>query len=187
MELNDLKSSWQNAGGDFKSEADLQRMTKIVNHPSIRKIRTKLVIETIAFLFFLFIYYDWFDGDKKPFYANLVLIVGLLLYIFNDVIGYMSITRPVRETNLKVSLRNYLMRIKRLFIFSVIVTFIYSISIIIYFASVITFTKEKGLVLVFSTVVVVQLTLLSFRMWTKWITKLKLQIEDFNLDEEFAG
>jgi hypothetical protein len=183
MELNDLKSGWQNAGENFKSEADLRRMTKIVNHPSIKKIRAKLIVETILLLFFLFIYYDWFDGDKKPFYANLALVVGILLYIFNDVIGYVSITRPIRGTNLKLSLQNYLMRIKRLSISSVIITFLYSISIIIFFTSIITFTKEKGLMLVFSTVVVVQLILLSLRIWAKWIKKLKLQVKDFNLDE----
>src|SRR5688572_21043177 len=124
MELNDLKSGWQNASGDSKSEADLRRMTRIVNHPSIRKIRTKLIIEIIVLLIFLFIYYDWFDGDKKPFYANLALVVGLLLYIFNDVIGYISIVRPIRGTNLKLSLENYLSRIKQLSISSVIITFL---------------------------------------------------------------
>lgn len=184
MELNDLKSGWQNAGGDFKSEADLRRMTRIVNHPSIRKIRTKLIIEIIVLLIFLFIYYDWFDGDKKPFYANLALVVGLLLYIFNDVIGYISIARPIRGTNLKLSLENYLSRIKQLSISSVIITFLYSISIIIFFTSVITFTKERGLMLVFITVVVAQLILLSLRMWTRWIKRLKLQLKDFTLDEE---
>lgn len=184
MELNDLKSGWQNAGGDLKSEADLQRMTRMVNHPSIKKIRTKLIVETIVLLFFLFIYYDWFDGDQKPFYANLALVVGLLLYIFNDVIGYISITNPVRGTNLKLSIQNYLMRIERLSVSSIIITFLYSISIIIFFTSVITFTKEKGLMLVFSTVIVFQLILLSFRMWSKWIKNLKLQLKDFDLDEE---
>ncbi|PXY46308.1 hypothetical protein [Flavobacterium hydrophilum] len=184
MELNDLKSDWKNAGEDFKSEADLRLMTKIVNHPSIKKIRTKLIIEVIVLSFFLFIYYDWFDGDKKPFYANLSLVVGLLLYIFNDVIGYISITRPIREANLKLSLQNYLMRIKLLSISSVIITSLYSISIVIFFTSIINFTKEKGLILIFSVVVAIQFILLSLRMWTKWIKNLKLQVKDFNIDEE---
>lgn len=184
MELNDLKSDWKNAGKDFKSEAELRLMTKIINHPSIKKIRTKLIIETIVLLFFLFIYYDWFDGDKKPFYANLSLVAGLLLYISNDIISYISITKPIRETNLKLSLQNYLMRIKRLSITSVIITFLYSISIIIFFTSVITFTKEKGLILIFSIVISIQLILLSLRMWTKSIKNLKLQVKDFNLDDE---
>jgi len=184
MELNDLKSDWKNAGKNFKSEADLRLMTKIVNHPSIKKIRTKLIIEAIVLSFFLFIYYDWFDGDKKPFYANVSLVVGLLLYIFNDVIGYISIARPIKDNNLKLSLQNYLLRIERLSISSVIITFLYSISIIIFFTSVITFTKEKGLILIFSVVLVVQFILLSLRMWTKWIKNLKIQVRDFNIDEE---
>lgn len=184
MELNDLKSGWQNAGGAFKSEADLQRMTKVTNHPSLKRIRTKLIVETIGLVLFLFIYYDWFDGDKKPFYANLALVVGLLLYIFNDVIGYISITRPIMETNLKLSIQNYLMRIKRLSVFSLIISFLYSISIIIFFTSVINFTKEKGLILVGIIVVLFQLILLSFKIWTKWIKNLKQQVKDFNLDED---
>ncbi len=183
MELNDLKRGWQNAGGNFKSEADLQRMTRIINHPSIKKIRTKFIFQTIVLLLFLFIYYDWFDGGKKPFYANLALVAGLLLYIFNDVIGYIFITRPVKGANLKLSIENYLIRVKRLSISSTIITFLYSISIIIFFTSVITFTKEKALLLVFGTVVLFQLILLSVRMWRKWIKNLKLQVEDFNLDE----
>ena len=184
MELNDLKSGWQNAGRGPKSEEDLQRMTRMVNHPSLKKIKTKLVIEAIILVFFLFIYYDWFDGDKKPFYANLSLAVGLLLYIFNDVIGYFAIMRPIRGANLKLSIQNYLMSVKRLSISSIIITSLYSLSIIIFFTSVITFTKEKGLLLVFSSVVVCQLILLSFRMWSKWIKNLKLQEKDFNLDED---
>ena len=184
MELNDLKSGWQNAGGAFKSEEDLQRMTRMVNHPSIKRIRIKLVIETIILVFFLFIYYDWFDGDKKPFYANLSLVTGLLLYIFNDVIGYFAIIKPIRGANLKLSIQNYLIRVKRLSISSIIITFLYSLSIISFFTSVITFTKEKALTLVFSSVVVCQLILLSFRMWRKWINKLNLQAKDFNFDEE---
>ena len=156
----------------------------MVNHTSIKKIRTKLVIETIILVFFLFIYYDWFDGDKKPFYANLSLVVGLLLYISNHVIGYFAIIRPIRGANLKLSIQNYLIRVKHLSISSIIITSLYSLSIIIFFTSVITFTKEKGLLLVFSLVVVSQLIFLSFRMWREWIKNLKLQAKDFNLDEE---
>lgn len=184
MELNELKSGWQNAGKAFKSEADLHRMTRIVNHPSLKKIRTKLIIETIMLVFVLFIYYDWFDGDKKPFYANAALVVSLLLYIVNDVIGYISITRPVLENNLRLSIQNYLRRIKRLSIFSLIITCLYSISIIIFFTSTIIFTKEKSLMLIFGTVVVIQIILLSSRIWAKWIKNLKQQVADFNLDEQ---
>lgn len=184
MELNDLKSDWQNAGGSFKSEADLQRMTKLTNHPFLKKIRTKLIIQIIGFVLFSFIYYDWFDGDKKPFYANLVLAIGLLLYIFNDVIGYVAITRTIMKTNLKLSVQNYLMIIKRLSVLSIIISFLYSISIIIFFTSVINFKKEKGLILVGIIVILFQLILLSSKIWTKWIKNLKQQVKNFNLNDD---
>ena len=182
MELDELKSGWQNAGGAFKSEADLKRMTSLVNHPSLKKIRTKLIVETIMLVFVLFIYYDWFDGDKKPFYANAALVMGLLLYTVNDVIGYVAITKPVMDNNLRMTIQNYLKRITRLSILSFIVTCSYSISIIIFFTSTIIFTKEKALMLVFITIVICQLILFSSRMWVKWIKNLKQQVNDFELD-----
>ncbi len=155
----------------------------IRSHPSLKRIRTKLIVETIGLVFFLFVYYDWFDGDKKPFYVNLLLVGSLLLYISNDVIGYVSIARPSRGINLKLSIQNYLMRVKRLAFFSLIISLLYSVSIIVFFTSVINFTKEKRLILAGIIIVLFQITLLSFKIWTKRINKLKQQVNDFNLDE----
>jgi len=183
MELNDLKSGWQNAGGAFRSEADLQKMTRIARHPSLKKIRIKLIMETIGLVFFLFVYYDWFDGDKKPFYVNLLLVSSLLLYISNDVIGYISITRPIRGINLKLSIQNYLIRLKHLSFFSLIISLLYSVSLIVFFTSVINFTKEKRLILAGIIIVLFQMLLLSFKIWSKRINKLKQQVNDFNFDE----
>jgi len=183
MELNDLKSNWQNAGGTFKSEADLLNMTKITYHPSLKKIRIKLIVESIFLLLFLVIYYDWFDGDKKPFYANMILVTGLLLYIANDVIGYIAIAKPISGLNLKLSITNYFAKIKRLAILSFTFSFLYSISLIVFFTSVIHFTREKRFLLLGLTVILFQLMFLSFRVWTKRIKSLKQQVIDFDIDE----
>lgn len=183
MELNDLKSNWQNAGGAFKSETELLKMTKITHHPSLKKIRIKLIAETIFLLLFLVIYYDWFDGDKKPFYANIVLVTGLLLYIANDIIGYVSIAKPVSGLNLKLSITNYFAKIKRLAIFSLVFSFLYSISLIVFFNSVIHFTKEKRFLLLGLAVILFQLMFWSFRVWTNRIKSLKQQVKDFDVDE----
>jgi hypothetical protein len=58
MELNDLKSDWQNAHGGFKIKTDLLNMTKITHHPFLKKIRKKLIAETVFLLLFLVLYYD---------------------------------------------------------------------------------------------------------------------------------
>ena len=184
MELDDLKSGWQAAGSAFTSEADLQRMTRVAHHPSLKKIRAKLIVETIGLSFFLLVYYDWFDGDKKPFSVNLLLVGSLVLYIVNDVIGYIAIATPVRGRNLKLSVQHYLQRIKRLSVFSLIISIVYSISIIIFFTSVIDFTREKRLLLAGVIIVLFQIILLSFKFWTKRIEKLQQQVNDFDLDEE---
>lgn len=180
MDLNDLKSEWQNVGGATKSEEDLKRMTRIVNHPSIKKIRIKLIIQITVLIFILCIYYDWFDGDQKPFYANLTLILGILLYIFNDVIGYVVLMGPIQGSDLKISVRHYMNSLNRFSISSIIITCLYSLSIIIFFTSGNNITKEKGLLLVFSCVIVCQLILFSFRIWRKRIQNLKELVKDFD-------
>ena len=177
MELNDLKSGWQNAGGTLKSENELFRMTK--NHPSTKKIKFKLIAETIGLTFFLLVYYDWFDGDKKSFFVNALLVSSLLLYILNDVMGYLSIEKPVMGLNLKLSIQNYSKRIKQLATCSVIVSVLYSISFLFFFTSVIEFTREKSLMLLFLVIVLVQMMFFSFRIWSRWIKNLEKQLEDF--------
>src|SRR5665647_129844 len=147
MELQDLKSGWQSTEVPFKSEVDLLKMTKIKNHPSIKKIRTKLMVETICFVFFLTVYYDRFDADQKPMYANALLVISLLLYITNDVIGYISIEKRIKGSDLKISLKRYLARIRQLSVLSLICTFLYSLSFLLFFSSVIHFTKEKSFLL----------------------------------------
>ena len=184
MELQDLKSGWQNAGGVSKSETDILHMTKITNHPSLKRIRRKLMIETIMLLLFLVVYYDWFDGDKKPFYANAVLIAGLLLYIGNDVIGYIAVVNPISGLNLKLSLAKYVAVIKRLAIFSLVFSFLYSVALIVFFTSVIHFTREKNFLLLGMIIVLFQMVFWSQRIWTKWIKSLQQQVKEFDLDDE---
>lgn len=183
MELIDLKSNWQNSGGPIKSEAELLQMVKITHHPSLKKIRTKLIAEAIFLLVFLVIYYDWFDGGKKPFYVNALLVTGLLLYIANDIIGYVAIAKPISGLNLKLSITDYFTRIKRLAVLSLAFSFLYSISLIVFFTSVIHFNKEKKLLLSGLAIVLFQLMLWSYRVWSRWIKSLKQQVKDFEIDE----
>lgn len=182
MELTNLKSTWQNAGDASRSEKDLLRMTKVLNHPSIKKIRVKFVVEFIGLAFFLFIYNDWFDGDQKPFLANLLLAGSLILYMFNNVIGYVVLLKPVSSGNLKASVENYRARIKRLAAFSLVISFVYGISIITFFSMVIAFTQSKYLLLLGIFAVLFLLTYFSYRIWMQWIRNLKHQVEEFEMN-----
>ena len=179
MELNELKSGWQNAGGNYRTEADLERMTKLNQHPTLKRIRTKLIIETIMVSFFLVVYYDWFDGDQKPLFANLLLFAAVLLYILNDVMGYILLAKPVMKENLRSSVQHLLSKVKRLSMLSLIVSFFYSVCLLAFFLSVITFTKEKSFILLGMILVLTQVTHISYKLWRNWIVKLELQATDF--------
>jgi hypothetical protein len=183
MSLSHLKSDWQKAGRSEKNESELLLMTRVSNHPALKKIRRKLIIETIGVIFLLVIYNDWFDGDKKPFYANVLLIAGALCYILNDIIGYISIAKPIHGKNLKTSIENYLAKIRRLSVLSLIISFTYSASFIVFFTSVITFTTEKYLLLAGIIITLIVTTYISYRMWIKRITQLKNQTKEFNLED----
>lgn len=179
MELNELKSGWQNVGGNYRTEADLERMTKLNSHPTLKRIRIKLIIETVLLSFFLIVYYDWFDGDKKPLYANLLLFAAALLYILNDVMGYISLAKPVVKENLRSSVQHLLSKVKRLSMLSLVISFLYSVCLLGFFLSVITFTKEKSFILLGMILVLVQVTHISYKVWRNWILKLELQVKDF--------
>ncbi len=180
MEFQDLKSDWKNARSAVKSEADLLNMTKLIKHPTLKKIRIKLISEMVFLLLFLVIYYDWFDGNKKPLYVHIFLVAGLLLYLVRDIVGFMAIVKPINGSNLKISANKYVARIKRVSIFSLISSLVYSISFIVYFTSVITFSKEKGFLLLGLVIVIFQLMLWSYRIWNKRIKSLMQQVKDFD-------
>jgi hypothetical protein len=184
MELHDLKSGWQNAGKNVKTANEILSMTKISNHPSLKKLRRKLIIEIILLTMFLIIYYDWFDGDQKPIYANALLVVGLLLYILNNVIGYISLTNPAKESNLKLSLMTYLAGIKKRSLYSMLCSFMYSISLILFFVSVIQFNREKWFILLGLVIIFIQVMFWSHRVWMKRINRLETQVDELNIVEE---
>ncbi|MEO8766048.1 MAG: hypothetical protein ABI416_17230 [Ginsengibacter sp.] len=184
MELQDLKSDWQNAGNTFKTDIDILNMTRITNHPTLKKIRKKLIAEIICLMFFLVIYYDWFDGSKKPLYANILLATGIILYIANDIIGYVSIANPINGLSLKVSFKNYLARLKHLSLFSLIFSFVYSVCVIVFFTSAITLTPEKSFLVLGLIIILFQLMFWSYRIWTARIKWLVQQVKDFDTDED---
>ena len=103
--------------------------------------------------------------------------------IFNDVIGYLSMAKPVMKENLRQSVQHLLQRVKRLSLLSLIISFVYSVCLLVFFLSVITFTKEKNFILLGMILVLVQLTHISYKLWRNWIIKLELQVSDFTKED----
>jgi hypothetical protein len=88
MATDPLQSAWQQTPAETTNSKTIQSMIQTGNHPVLKRIRRQLIIETAAFAALLVVYYDIFDGDRKPFVANALLVAGLVLSIVHNLIGY---------------------------------------------------------------------------------------------------
>ena len=179
MDLQNLKTNWNTINYSPKNDEELEKMTTIKNHPVLKKIKIKLIIETLAISFFLAVYYTGFDGAEKPIYANIFLIIGATAYILNGILSFQAIQKPIRGGNLKESINSYFKRIKNISIISLGITILYTCSLLLFFGSTINFKGEKKWILIFGIIVLIQAFFWSSRIWKSWLEKLKTQIENF--------
>ncbi len=180
MELDKLKSNWKKMGVGRMDHNELSMITEIKNHPNIKKIRIKFIIETILIILFLAVYYDGFDGATKPLWANLLLIVSTISYIIVRFIGWLVLRNPIKGENLKTSLINFQNKLKRMAISVLVTSFLFGSSIILFFASSIDFTKGKYLMLAGMVLSLILLVYLSSRNWFKRVEGIDKTLLDFN-------
>lgn len=143
MERDALISAWQAAETTSKNNAELISMLKDGQHPVLKHIRRQLIIEIIAFTVFLFLYYDFFDGDQKPLYANLLIAGGMSLVVVHNILGYVYTRRTFTGNNIKQSLENYLVSLKKHATISIMCRALMAGCLLLFFVSVINFTANK--------------------------------------------
>jgi hypothetical protein len=180
MEFNKLKSNWKKAGVGLKDQNELLMMTKIKNHPDIKRIRIKFIIETILIIVFLAVYYDGFDGATKPLWANILLIGSTIAYIIVRVLGWLALRKPIRGENLKESLVSFQSKLKRMANLILFTSFLFGSAIISFFTSSIDFTIGKYLVLAGIILSLMLLVYLSSRNWFKRIEAINTTLIEFN-------
>ena len=179
MELDKLKSTWDQSSTGKKSQNELLIMTKVKNHPTIKKMKLKFLIEAILLIVFIAVYYDGFDGETKPLWANLLLIGATSLYIFVRFVGWLVLRNPINGDNLKQSLSNFQSKLKQITIAIVLTSFLFGCAVISFFSSSIDFTKEKYTAFAFMLFSLILLVYLSSRNWNKRISKIKTNLKEF--------
>lgn len=179
MEFDNLKSNWKKAGVGKKDQKELLMMTRINNHPNIKKIRIKFIIEAILIIVFLVVYYDGFDGATKPLWANLLLIVAAISYIIVRFVGWLVLRNPIKGDNLKTSLVNFQNKLKRMAISVLVTSSLFGSAIILFFASSIDFTKGKYLILAGMVLSLMLLVYLSSRNWFKRVKGINTTLIEF--------
>lgn len=179
MELDNLKSNWKETSVTKKSKNELLMMTKVNNHPKLKRVRIKFFIEVTLLLVFAFVYFDGFDGDKKPLWANIVLVLAIVAYIAIRAIGLYLLRNPVQGNDLKVSLRIFENKIKRISLLSIATSLLFGITVILFFSSSINFTKEKYVILIVMIVMLLGAILFSHKNWKSRIKSISTALEGF--------
>ena len=177
MEQDALFSAWRAADTAPKNNEALIAMLNEGQHPVLKHIRRQLIIETIAFTIFLFLYYNLFDGDQKPLYANLLIVGGMLLVILHNILGYVFTKRSITGNNLKQSLEHHLVSLKKHAVLSIMCRALMATCMLLFFTSVITFTGNKYWALAaIAFILLLQLILLSV-IWRRRVMKLKRVVD----------
>ncbi|MCF0070071.1 hypothetical protein LZD49_06280 [Dyadobacter sp. CY261] len=179
MNIDDLKSDWQHADQEIHSEKELAMMTRVRNHPVLRKLRVKFVAEIIALTAFLFLFYDAFDGNQKPLFVNILLIISILLYIINNALGYSQIQNPSVNSDIRASLARQTQRLKKMAILSLSSSVFYAGALVFFLTYRTVFTQHKYIILSILIFVFMLMFYYSGISWQRKIRHFKQMQEDF--------
>lgn len=180
MDINDLKSEWQNAGNSSVDVEKLKLMTKVNQHPALKKLRTELLFDALVLTAFLILYYDGFDGDKKPILVNVFLIASILIYIGNNVFGYILIKNPVKAENILTSVERHFVVLKRLSITTVIASVLYAITFTLFFTISLPATPKKYIAIAVMIIIFGAVRYAYYKRWQEKIDHFRQLLSEFN-------
>lgn len=143
MELDDLKSSFRNAGKGQLSRSSLEKMMLGHHHPVLKGIRRQLIIESVLWTLFLAVYYDFFDGHLKSPAWNMLLVLSVAGMLVHNVLGYRVSRNPIKADNILRSLEKYLNQIRKYSKVSIASRVLAIAMLFGYFISTIELTEEK--------------------------------------------
>jgi hypothetical protein len=173
MEQDALRSAWSAANTTAKNNNELIAMLRDGQHPVLKHIRRQLIIESIAFTIFLSLYYNLFDGDRKPLYANLLIAGSMLLVIIHNILGYVFTKRSITGNTIKQSLEHHLVTLKKHAVLSIMCRALMAGCLLAFFASVISFNTSKYWALAAIVAIFLVQLIALWGIWLKRIRKLK--------------
>jgi len=179
MNTDHFKSTWQQTPTTSATLEGLGKMIQENRHPVLKGIRRQLIIETIGWAAFLLVYYDFFDGDKKPFYANALLVVAIGLMLVHNIVGYFTHRNKISGTDISQSLQQYLSGLKRYARVSILSRVASITAFLLFFLVTIQWTPHKYWLLTLLLVIPIQVFLL-YKIWASRIKQISNNITSLN-------
>ncbi|GGH75694.1 hypothetical protein HNQ91_004546 [Filimonas zeae] len=179
MNEQQLKAAWQGAATSQQSTEALHNMLQEGKHPVLKRMRKQLLIELAGFSAFLVVYYDFFDGNRKPLYANLLLVAGVVLVLLHNLWGYLLTRKKLTAGNVTVTLQQHAHSLRNWAVTAVTCRIAAFVCILLFFTSVITLTQAKLWLLAGAVAVAVVQILLLALLWANRIKAIQSVINDF--------
>lgn len=89
-------------------------------HPARREMRRQMLVEIVLLMIFLWVYYDFFDGDRRPWGVNALMVAAVGLVIVHNVVGYVFSRRAMRGDHLQEMVRQHVAAMRRFAVASVL-------------------------------------------------------------------
>jgi hypothetical protein len=178
-----LKAAWQNLPAD-KPDTALKDLLNKRKHPMLRRMRRQLLFEGVAYLCLLLVYFDFFDGDQKPVYANLLLVAAFVFALINNVAGYSLANLRISGNNVRELLDARISRLKTFAKLSIGSRSLLGVCLLVFFGSVVEVNETRiwimaGIILT----LMIQLAIL-WKIWSARIDQLKKTRDYFNEDSQ---
>lgn len=165
--MDDLFAAWHGVGVDTTSSIHMGLLRER-QHPVLKQIRKQMIIELVGFVLFLIVYYDFFDGATKPFYANLLLVVAMLAVIAVNVVGYVFAKQSVPGENIRMLLKKHLAKMRIYAVVAILARAFMMVSVSVFF-------KANMIVILLFIVLLAVLV----RLWVKRIRRIQAVYDDF--------
>lgn len=172
MELDKLKTDWQNQTVPNFSLTQLQEMVRTGKHPGLVRSRKGLIIESIGWALFLLLFYDAFDGHLKPWWLNALLGLAFLLLLIHHLLGIRLLGKQKANENLATTLASYRSKLKRFFRLNILSRLIAMGSLLFFFSYGVEWSEKRYVLSAgFLILMAVQFYILE-RVWRRRISDL---------------
>lgn len=179
MNLNELKSQWNAVEVTKKSQDELSVIIAIKEHPELKSIKIKLIIEVVLLTVYLFVYHNIFDGHDKPVWTNIALISSAVFFIATDFSGWLLIRNPIKEDSVTKSLSSFYKSLRVMGFTSLIASSFFGSSIILFFAIPIELTPVKYLIISGMILTLITSIYISRKNWLRKSSRIKEVITEF--------
>lgn len=178
--MDPLKATWDSTPNPQRTISDLQDIIRRHTSPVLKSIRKQMIIEAIGYIAFLLVYYDFFDGDRKPFYLNLLLVISLGCMLLYNVAGYMMASHPAEEKNLLENMRQKLQAVRKYAAWAICTKIAGFAGIIAFFVAGIQWNTPKYATLLCVVIIMVIQAYAHWKIWSGRIKRIRQTVEELS-------